>query len=75
MQNEKENYRTYITKRLLYVSLVILFLGSSKDFKKGYREGYGKTKQSSVVSPKQVSDRILSRTNFFKGIQLMLKVF
>lgn len=75
MQNEKEYYRTYITKRLLCVTLMILFLGSSKDFKKGYREGYRKTKESSVVSPKQTPDRILNRTAFFKGIQLMLKVF
>ena len=75
MPNENENYRTYITKRLLWVTLIILFLGSSKDFKKGYREGYKKSKESSFASEKRTNEKIVNRTGFYDGLQLLRKVF
>jgi hypothetical protein len=75
MKNAKDNYRTYVTQRLLCVAVIILVLDSSKEVKKGFKEGYSHESKSSVFSGKSESVKTEKWVGLFDGYHLLNKLF
>ena len=75
MENYKNQYQTYITKRLLWVILILSFIIYYNDMKKGFIEGYHQAGALHYKIEKTGHQQKLSVSGLLNGYQLLELIY